>query len=84
MESKSYKSNKHGGRKSACNVGGALLTVPMQDQWPGVFWRAQEALERGQAVEVPRPHPKFTVQVRRRCLHNGEERAYQGRMSVLV
>ncbi|KAF5832521.1 hypothetical protein DUNSADRAFT_11559 [Dunaliella salina] len=50
---------------------GRGLPIVQGDQWPGVFWRTQEALQRGQAVEVPRPHPKFTVQDLERIARQG-------------
>jgi hypothetical protein len=41
-----------------------VVFLLLQEEWPEVYWKALQKMGRKQAVDVPAPHPKFTVQVR--------------------
>jgi hypothetical protein len=45
-------------------LSGEPVALLLQEEWPEVYWKALQRMGRKQAVDVPAPHPKFTVQVR--------------------
>lgn len=32
-----------------------------QEEWPSAYWKALKAMTQGEAVDVPRSHPKFDM-----------------------
>lgn len=52
----------------ACSALTCTHTPPplllLQAEAPDMYWEAIKALDRGEPLPLPKPHPKFTLQVR--------------------
>jgi hypothetical protein len=43
----------------------------VQGEWPDVYWKALSSLSKGQAIQVPGPHPKFSMSDMERIARGG-------------
>jgi len=50
---------------------GSGLPIIHGDEWPEMYWKALEEMGKGEAVQVPSPHPKFTMQDLERIASSG-------------